>query len=241
MNMLVGATALTATATPVHAAPDTTLITALEKLRELKPVYDAAQARWDETFPVYHKSRPAWPEALRWCPMDGLNIRPWKTKDGTILDPTDLAKMRGVPQLAWEYIGPDVAGPSSMEWDIELAQPKEQFVHLFKSVPDEWKQRRLDEALKAADEHKAICDELKIKTGFRAAEDHLNDVYFNQVVPTQKIIIDADPATPGAIQAKAALMVEWFFEDVPEGGAEMTDYDRMVVDVVCGVATASSV
>jgi hypothetical protein len=236
MNVFVGAAALTATSTPVHAGVDATLIAALEKLRELKPVYDGAQARFDETWSVYNSSRPAWPAALRWRPMDGLNIRPWKTKDGTILDPTDLAKMRDVPQLSWEYIGPEDAETADI-WDAGLARPKDGFLHLFKSEPDELKQRRLDEALRAADEHRAVCDALKIKTGFREAEDHLNDVYFNQIIPIQKVIIDADPSTPGATQAKAALLVEWFFEDRSDD-QELNDYDKLVCDVVCGVAAA---
>jgi hypothetical protein len=36
-----------------------------------------------------------------------LNVCPWNTKDGPILDPSDLAKLRGVPQVVWEYVGPD--------------------------------------------------------------------------------------------------------------------------------------
>ena len=86
--------------------------------------------------------------------MDGLNVRPWRTKEGAILDPTDLEKMRDVPQITWEYSGSDDAGPHGSWWDSDLARPKDEFIHLFKSVRDETKQRRLDEALKAAEEHR---------------------------------------------------------------------------------------
>lgn len=122
-----------------------------------------------------------------------------------------------------------------MWWDDDLGRPKDEFIHLFKSVPDDRKQRRLNEALKAADEHKVICEALKIKTGFRDAEDHLNSVYFKQIIPAQKVIIDADPSVPGAIEAKASLLLEWFFEERSEE-EKLCDYDNLVCDVVCGVA-----
>ena len=78
---------------------------------------------------------------------------PWKTKEGAILDPTDLAKLRGIPQVVWEHVGPDDDYDDLM-WDMDLRQPKEGYTHLFRSTPDEHRQRRLHEALAAADAHK---------------------------------------------------------------------------------------
>src|SRR5947207_1961711 len=82
MNMVVSTAAFAATAIPVIAGnPDATIIAAAERLHELKPMYDAAQARWDETYAEFRTRRPERPRELKWRAPDGLNVGHWGGKE----------------------------------------------------------------------------------------------------------------------------------------------------------------
>jgi hypothetical protein len=155
---------------------------------------------------------------------------------GPWLDPTDLKGLRGVPQLRWKFVGPDGSMSQDM-WDNEGARPKEDFQHLFESDPDERKQQRLNAAIEAQDIHDERCRALKSEIGFDVAEAQLNDIYFNQVMPLQKMVVDSEVQTTAGLRAKAAVLVEWFFEDSDRDEEyEMTEYEKLVSDVVNGLA-----
>lgn len=65
----------------------------------------------------------------------------------------------------------------------------------------------------------------------------MNDIYFNQVVRLQELVINTPARTPAGVRAKARMAVEWFFEETSEAEyAEMTEYDRLVADIINGVA-----
>jgi hypothetical protein len=75
-----------------------------------------------------------------------------------------------------------ILGSSALAYD-EMARPKDEFLPLFKSEPDDRKQRRLNEALAAMDEDDARCEALKAEFGFHEIENHLNDIYLTKSCP----------------------------------------------------------
>lgn len=236
MNMMVSATAIAA-ASPAFAAveADSGIVDAVSKLHDLKAVYDEAQARWDEVYAQFSQRRPEKPEAMEWRPCDSLNVSHYGKKKSYYC-PFDLNKKRGVQQLTWTYGGPEHCMPAG-SWDDENARPKPEYVHLFTSRPDERRQKRLDEAVAALDIYTAEVDSIKAQIGFHDIEGRLNDIYFNQVVPLQELVIKTPARTLAGVRAKARMAVEWFFEETSEAEYDaMTDYDRLVSDIVNGLA-----
>ncbi|MVT52514.1 hypothetical protein GPL17_18700 [Bradyrhizobium yuanmingense] len=236
MNMMVSATAIAA-ASPALAVVegDSDILDAVTRLHGLKAVYDEAQARWDEVYAQFSQRRPEKPAAMEWRPCDSLNVSHYGKKKSYYC-PFDLNKKRRVQQLTWTFIGPDHCMPAGA-WDDENARPKAEYVHLFTSHPDERRQKRLDEAVAALDVYTAQVDSIQSQIGFREVEDRLNDIYFNQVLPLQELVIKTPARTAAGVRAKARMAVEWFFEETSEGEyAEMTDYDRLISDIVNGLA-----
>lgn len=236
MNMVVSATAIAA-ASPALAAPETDshILAAVARLHELKPDYDAAQARWDEVYAQFILRRPEKPEALRWHPCHSLNVK-HVGREKPFYCPFDLNQKRDVAQLTWTYVGPEQYMPAGA-WDSENACPRAEYVHLFTSTPDEKRQQRLHEAVAALDAYTAQVDAIKDQIGFHDVEDRLNDIYFKQVVPLQDAVIKTPAHTPAGVRAKARMAIEWFFEEKSDAEyAEMTDYDRLITDIVNGVA-----
>jgi hypothetical protein len=93
----------------------------------------------------------------------------------------------------------------------------------------------VNEAMDADD---ARCSALKAKIGFAEAETHMNDIYFNRVEPLQKIFVDTEAQTTAGLRAKASVLVEWFFDESDgESEREPTEYEKLVSDVVLGVAS----
>ena len=236
MNMMVSATAIAAASPALAAAEtDSEILAAVARLHELKPDYDAAQARWDEVYAQFRQRRPEKPEALRWNPCDSLNVK-HVGRERPFYCPFDLNLKRDVAQLTWTYVGPEHCMPVGA-WDSENACPKAEFIHLFTSTPDERRQHRLNEAVAALDVHTAQVDALKEQIGFHEIEDRLNDIYFKQVVPLQDAVIKSAALTPAGVRAKARMATEWFFEEKSDAEyAEMTDYDRLITDIVNGIA-----
>jgi hypothetical protein len=133
-----------------------------------------------------------------------------------------------------------ILGSSALAYD-EMARPKDEFLPLFESEPDDRKQRRLNEALAAMDEDDTKCEALKAQLGFHEIENHLNDIYFNQVLSAQRIVIDTEAQTAAGLRAKASVLVEWFFEDSDrDSDYEPTEYEKLVSDVVLGVAEVTA-
>lgn len=237
MNMMVSATAIAA-ASPALAAveADSAILDAVTRLQELKPAYDAAQARWDEVYGQFTQLRPEKPAALRWRPNDWLNVDHVGRGEKNFYCPFDLRRKRDVPQLNWTYIGPDQCAPTG-SWDDANARPKDEYLHLFESTPDERRQQRLNEAVTSLDAYTAQVEAIKDQIGFHGVEDRLNDIYFKQVLPLQELVIKTPALTPAGIRAKARMAIKWFFEEKAEAEyTEMTDYDRLVTDIVNGVA-----
>jgi hypothetical protein len=89
----------------------------------------------------------------------------------------------------------------------------------------------------ALDACKAQVDAIKDQIGFHDVEDRLNDIYFNHFIPLQELVIRTPARTSAGVRAKARMAVEWFFEETSEAQyAEMTEYKRLVADIVNGVA-----
>lgn len=120
---------------------------------------------------------------------------------------------------------------------LTLRGRQAEHLHLFTSSPDERRQHRLNEAVAALDAYTAEVDAIKEQISFHEVEDRLNDIYFNQIVPLRGAVIKTPARTPADVRAKARMAVEWFFEETSEAEyAEMTEYDRLVTDIVNGVA-----
>jgi hypothetical protein len=56
--------------------------------------------------------------------------------------------------------------------------------------------------------------------------------------PLQKIIVDAEAQTTAGLRAKASVLVEWFFDESDsDNESEPTQYEKLVSDVVNGIAS----
>jgi hypothetical protein len=70
------------------------------------------------------------------------------------------------------------------------------------------------------------------------SKNRVNEIYSDQVEPLQKIIVDAEAQTTAGLRAKASVLVEWFFDESDsDNEREPTQYEKLVSDVVVGIAS----
>jgi hypothetical protein len=50
------------------------------------------------------------------------------------------------------------------------------------------------------------CKAPKAEIGFDVAETHLNEVYFNQVEPLRKIVVETEAQTRAGLRAKVSVL-----------------------------------
>jgi len=83
-----------------------------------------------------------------------------------------------------------------------------------------------DQFVGAADQRQRHCDAERL--GGLEIDDQ----------PLQKIIVDAEAQTTAGLRAKASVLVEWFFDESDsDNESEPTQYEKLVSDVVNGIAS----
>jgi hypothetical protein len=246
MNMMVSAAAVAASSVAVAAHEanegDAELLALVKELSDWKPIYEQVSAAYQAVGDRLDALRPPRPSELRKRHMDFLNLRHWRhdiSNDDArnCYFPDEIEKkLRGVQQVKWNWASDaDTEGHKWEDiWDNEEAAPVAAYKHLFKCEPDPKKQARADEILAAHDRYSAAVEAVKADIGYREAEKQLNEVYFERVLPLQERIADLEPQTLAGVRAKAQYLLDWWFED--QSDDEMTEYDKLICDVVVGVA-----
>jgi hypothetical protein len=239
MNMIVSAAAF-ASATPAAAAvsshPDQHLLDLARQLSEGMPAKKRAYVRCCEAFKEFERRKPDRSCALVWKPGDPVGYEPnWRFGQHGLIwcDAVKIHQMRDMQMYDWSLKPEQEAVFDALDDNDRLflfAAPQEHVQHHFSKKPSRIKQRRLDELVKALDEHNAECSALKKEIGLHEADREYEALY----IPLDAIADEATdiaPVTLAGFQAKARVLLEWYWAD-----DDLNDHDPVAVDLVKGLA-----
>ncbi|WP_441256052.1 hypothetical protein [Tardiphaga sp. 285_C5_N1_2] len=218
MNMLVGAATISA-ATPIpHSyAGDTNLdgelISLTRKFLDLLPDYELALARASDLASEYDDRIPTKPATLRWRMGDTVGVT--REDRGAWCNNYGIARNRGKKQYDWhlkdEHEEEFFALPKDQHL-LEYGEPKLSVQHMFSKKFSKRKQNRMNKLIAALDQHHTECDALYEEIGCKEADRALEELA-DPIYDIVDEIDEIEPVTVAGIQAKATILLKWYWRD----------------------------